>query len=378
MADWRSEWFEFEDAVYLNVAGQGPLPRAAIRAAQQAMEWKKFPHHMPERAHFDLPNRIRALLAKLIGGQPDENAITTGASGGLAAVASGLNWRPGDEVLIAHGEFPCHFATFLPLASAGKLSVKVVKPKERFLAASDLIAAIGPRTRLVSASLVRFDSGARLDAARVARACHDAGALLLLDAAQCAGALPLDVAALGADFLVASGYKWLLGPYGTGFIWMRGELIERMQPAPFNWLALQDTENFAPLSEGRLPLAGGAKRYDSPETGSFFNLSAFEASLEFLLRAGVETIWQHNCKLIAQLIERLPLDRCVLASPATADERGPFACVKARKPEETSQLYDKLQKARVIIGLREGALRIAPHLFNSERDIDRLLSVLAA
>src|SRR6202158_781584 len=240
MTDWRKEWFEFEDAAYLNAAGQGPLPRVALHAAGQALEWKKFPHTMPDNVYFDLPNSIRTSLATLIGGAAEEIAITTGTSSGLAAVAAGLNWKPCDEVLIAHGEFPAHFTTWLPMQAAGKLKVIVVEPRERFLTADDFIAHIGPRTRLISTSLVRFDNGVRLDAAKIARACHDAGALLLLDAAQCAGAVPMDARALGADFITASAYKWLLSPYGTGFLWVRGELIEQMRVGPFYWMALED------------------------------------------------------------------------------------------------------------------------------------------
>jgi cysteine desulfurase/selenocysteine lyase len=377
MTDWRKEWFEFEDAVYLNAAAQGPLPRAAIRAATQALEWKKFPHTLPDSAYFELPNRIRTLLAKLIGGRPEEIAVTTGASSGLAAVASGFDWKPGDEVLIARGEFPAHFAAWLPMEWAGRLKVVVVEPRGRFLTADDFLARLGPRTRLVSASLVRFDNGARLDAPKIAAACHDAGALLLLDATQAVGAVPLDAHALGADFLTASGYKWLLSPYGTGFFWARGEHIEHMRPGPFYWMAFEGAEQFDTLSKRDFKLTQGARRWDSPETASFFNLAAMEASLEFLLRTGVQTVWQHVQRLTSMLIERLPLDRCVLASPAAGDARGPYVCVAARKPEMTRELFERLRAARVTVSLREGALRIAPHLYNSERDIDRIMMLLA-
>ncbi len=149
MTDWRKEWFEIEDATYLNAAGQGPLPRVALHAAGQALEWKKFPHTIPDSVYFDLPNRVRTSLAKLIGGAAEEIAITTGTSSGLAAVAAGLDWRPGDEVLIARGEFPAHFTTWLPMQASAQLKVIVVEPRGRFLTADDFIAQIGPRTRLV-------------------------------------------------------------------------------------------------------------------------------------------------------------------------------------------------------------------------------------
>src|ERR1700730_11318099 len=104
--DYRHEWFEIEDATYLNLASQSPMPKVAHRAVQTAIEWKKFPHHIADSAYFEVPNRIRASIAKLIGAKPEEIALTTGASTGMSAVAYGLAWKPGDEVLTAKGEFP--------------------------------------------------------------------------------------------------------------------------------------------------------------------------------------------------------------------------------------------------------------------------------
>jgi cysteine desulfurase/selenocysteine lyase len=194
---------------------------------------------------------------------------------------------------------------------------------------------------------------------------------------QCAGALPVDVRTLGADFVAASGYKWLLSPYGTGFFWARADLIERMRAGPFYWMALEDAEQFHTLSTGVYNLAKGARRWDSPETASFTNLAAMDASLTLLSRIGVEAVWEHTQRLTGMLIDRLPRDRYVLASPGSADARGPYACVAARKPEMTAQFFERLRAAQVFVSLREGALRISPHLYNSERDIDRLLTVLA-
>ncbi len=375
--DWRAEWFEFDDVAFLNAAGQGPLPRVSVRAVQAALEWKKYPHKLSDSAYFDLPDRIRPLVARLIGGQAEEVALTTGASGGLAAVAAGIDWTPEDEVLMAQGEFPAHFSTWMPLDVARRLRVVVISPRGRFISAEDFLAHIGPRTRLVSTSLVRFADGVRLDAARLAEACHAVGAYLLLDVSQCVGAMPLDVSSLGADFLVSAGYKWLLSPYGTGFFWARGDLIEQMRVGPFYWMALEGAAEFHRLPLRNWKLARGARRWDSPETASFFNLAAMETSLAFLLRVGVETIWEHNRRLIDEMIERMPLDRCALASPRETHARGPYASVAARSPEKTAALYEKLRAANVIVSLRENTLRVAPHLYNTERDIDRLLAIAA-
>src|ERR1700747_368394 len=206
--DWRQEWFEFEDSTYLNLAGQSPLPRVSIRAVQAALEAKKFPHHKTDATYFEVPNRIRENIAKLIGGKPEEIALTSGASAGAAAVAYALKWNPGDEVVVAKGEFPLQYTTWKPMEEREAVNVNVIVPEGRFISADDLIAAMTPRTRVVSVSLVRYDDGSLLDAPRVAAACHKQGALLLLDVSQCCRAMPLDVHKLGADFLVCAGYKW--------------------------------------------------------------------------------------------------------------------------------------------------------------------------
>jgi cysteine desulfurase/selenocysteine lyase len=293
----------------------------------------------------------------------------------MTAVAQGVDWRPDDEVLIARGEFPSHFATWLPMQEAGRLRVRIVSPRGRFLTTDDLIDAITPNTRMISTSLVRFDDGARCDGRRLADAIHKNGGLLLLDVAQCVGALPMRVADLDADFLVASGYKWLLGPYGSGFFWASTKSMAAMKPMPAYWTSIEGSRNFSNLS-GEIKIKQEARRWDMAETANFFNLAPLQASLEFLARVGVKTVWDHNAELMAEIIERLPLDKCVLASPADPELRGPYVCVASRHPAETPKLYEKLREAGVIVSLREGALRIAPHLYNTEMDVDRLIATL--
>ena len=374
--DYRQEWFEIEDATYLNLAAQAPMPKSAHRAVQIAIEWKKFPHRITDAAYFEVPNRIRASIAKLIGAKEEEIALTTGASTGMSAVAYGLNWKPGDEVITAKGEFPLEYTTWKPMEAREGIVVKVVAPRDRFITADDLIAAITPRTRLVSVSLVRFDNAVLLDAARVAEACHAQGALLLLDVSQCCGGMPLDVDKLGADFMVCAGYKWLLSPYGTGFFWARNEHTNKMRPGPFYWAAAEGAENFHALAFDNPKPVPGARRWDMAETSNYFNFAAMDASLQFVLQVGPETVEAHNRKLIDFLFERLPKDRCIVASPLDSSQRGPYGCFTARSPEKTAELYQKLVKEKVITSLREGNIRVSPHLYNTERDIDRLITTI--
>ena len=378
--DWRGEWFEFEDATYLNLAAQSPMPRVSLRAIQSAIADKKYPHHRTDAVFFEIPDRIRTNIAQLIGAKSDEIAITTGASAGVIAVAYALDWKPGDEVLTSTCEFPLQYTIWKPMEERVGLKVRIVTPRDRFIDADDLIAAMTGNTRLVSVSLVRFDDASRLDAKRVAAACHAQGALLLLDVSQCCGAIPMNVHELGADFLVSAGYKWLFGPFGTGFFWIRHELLSLIRPAPFNWMAVAGSENFAQLNFADSNPAPSAKRWDAPEWASHFNfnLVGLDASLEFVLRMGAETVERHNRELIELMYARLPKDRCVSASPADAARRGPYGCFAARTPEKTAKLYHKLRAENVIVSLREGNIRVSPHLYNTERDIDRLISVVTA
>jgi cysteine desulfurase / selenocysteine lyase len=378
MVDWRNEWYEFEGATYLNLAGNSPIPKVAIKALQTAVEWKKFPQRIPDAAFFEVPNRVRTAIAKLIGGKPEEIALTTGASTGMSAVAYGLEWKAGDEVLTASGEFPLQYATWKPMEEREGIKVTAVKPSGTFHSTDDFIAALTPRTRLVSVSHVRFDNCAMIDAAKLAAACHAQGALLLLDVSQSCGAVPMDVTQMGADFLVCAGYKWLLGPFGTGFFWAKHEHIAKMRPGPFYWMAAEGVNNFADLATAPPRPANAAKRWDAAETANYYNLAALEGGLELVLRAGAETVAEHNHRLIEQLFERLPKDRCVVASPLERERRGPYGCFQARTAAKTRELYEKLCAENVITSLREGKIRVSPYLYNTEQDVDRLVQLITA
>jgi len=202
----RRNGSKIEDATYFNTAVRAAIPRVSIRAVKRSLETKKFPHRVDDSLWFESQVRIRGSLARMIGAEPEEIAVTAGATTGAAAVAHGLEWRPGDEIITAQGEFPLH-----------GVRLRTIAPHDRFITADDLIDELTPGTRMVSVSLVRYDDGTLLDAARVSAACHAQGTLLLLDVSQACGAVPMSVKDLGADFMVRAGYKWLLSCYGTGF-----------------------------------------------------------------------------------------------------------------------------------------------------------------
>jgi cysteine desulfurase/selenocysteine lyase len=378
-----SDFGDFGSVTYLNAAAQGPLPKVSVDAAKCAIAWKEHPYQLKTELYLGLPDRVRSLIARLVGGSVEEVAITTGATSGLIAVAHGLNFRSGDEVLIAEDEFPGHFSAFLPLQETHGISVKEIKARDRYLNTRDFIREIGPRTRLVSTSLVRYDDGAQIDAQLLADSCHRAGAYLALDVSQCLGVLPVDARVLRADFLVGVGYKWLLSPFGTGLFWIRHELIDQMRPAPCYWTGIVGAEQFflhgdriPYLSNGIVNFSPNAKRWDSPETASFTNLAAMETSLTYLLGLNILNLRKHNQELISIVHEHFPRDRFALASSPRAG--APFLCIAARSALETSQWHKRLTDERVFVSLRAGALRISPHIYNTVGDIDRLLAVLCS
>jgi selenocysteine lyase/cysteine desulfurase len=196
--------------------------------------------------------------------------------------------------------------------------------------------------------------------------------------------MPMDLHALGADFAVCAAYKWLMGPYGTGFVWARREHTERMAHAPFYWMSAVSGKNFHELTydpdaNGNYAwqAPAGGRRWDMAETASFFHLSAFAASLEFVLRAGPAAVRDHNRALLRGLLDRLPADRCVLASPREAEARGPFLCIAARNHQTTTELYGRLREQKIYVSLRNQALRVAPYLYNTDEDMERLIRAIS-
>jgi selenocysteine lyase/cysteine desulfurase len=175
---------------------------------------------------------------------------------------------------------------------------------------------------------------------------------------------------------VSTGYKWLLGPYGTGFFWIAREWIERLPLGAVYYMGLSGARDLHTMFSRELVPAPGARRWDSAETASFANLMAFDASLDFVQRIGVGVIQQYIDALTNQIGDCMPRDRCVLASPAERQRRGPYVCVSAADASSTASLYEKLSAAQISVSLREGALRISPHIYNTPDEISRLIEVL--
>ena len=374
--DWKNEWLPIDDVTYLNFAAHAAIPRVALNAVQLSVAAKMRPHIVDDRSFFSVAASLRQTLATLIGASADEVALTSGAGAGLAAIAYALKWSAGDEVIIARGEFPVQYATWKPMEAREGIKVRIAVPQGQFIQSDDLVAAMTPSTRVVSVSHVRFDDGSMLDVSSLAAACKRNGTLLVLDVSQSCGAIPMNVDDLQADFIVCAGYKYLLSPWGTGFLWTRNENLDSLRPGPYNWLS-QGVESFARLNYVDPDPAPTLSRWDSAEAASVynFNLTVMEASAKFVLNASPALIRDHNQALIDYFFERLP-EGYRLASPRQASQRGVFGCIQAGSRGDTEFLYQTLRDERFVVALREGKIRVAPHLLNSTQDMDRLLLVM--
>lgn len=291
LAALRSQLPVLERVAYLNTGSVGPLARAAAEAAERDLELQ-LEDGRGGRAHFEhakaLAGRLRARMAGLIGCDPWELALTGATTDGVNAVLSGLDLEPGDEIVTSDEEHPGLLAPLAALRDRRGIEIRVV-------AFADVADAVGPRTRLVACSHVSWLSGRVADTEALA-VC---AAPVLLDGAQGLGAVPVDVHALGCEYYAASGQKWLCGPVGSGYLYVRESAIEALRPAWPGYDSLSDT--LRPLD---LPLADGAARFDSGSAPS--HRSAWSlAALDVLAAAGIEAVQERAATLAASLAEDL-------------------------------------------------------------------------
>lgn len=367
MPDYRADFADFEGVAYLNCANQGPFPRVAVAAIQEAIALKARPDRIRDDIYFRLPAEVRSELGGLLGAPADSFAITNGASDGIFAVARGLEWRSGDQVLVAAGDFP-NFHSWAQLADRG-VELRVAQPE-------GLVKALTARTRAVSVSWVNYNTGFRLDLAALGRACRDNGTLPVVDFSQAAGALDFRLDDLPVDVAVGCGYKWLLSPYGTGFAYFRPEVLERLRVTDIYWQALEGAEDFNRLPREGWRLAGGARRFDSVETASYLNLFAMRASLRFLRRVGTEEVERHATALLDCLRELLPAGFRV-AGPPDRRYRSTVMALEAENPALTRRAFERALAAGVVVSLREDRIRVSPNVYNTTTDVERLARALA-
>ncbi|HEY8022133.1 MAG TPA: aminotransferase class V-fold PLP-dependent enzyme [Thermoanaerobaculia bacterium] len=367
----RAEFPIAERYTYLNHAAIAPLPRravdrvAALALAVGATGDRGFPER--NRAY----EEVRALAARLLGARrAHEVAFVENSSSGLSLVAQAIDWRRGDNIVGTACEFPSNVYPWMQLGERG-VEYRAVPERGGRVDTGELLASIDGRTRAVALSWVEYANGFRFDLGRVGAACRERGVLFVVDVIQGLGALALDVERDGVDVACGAAHKWLLGPEGIALLYVSDRVVERLPPVRSGWRSMRDMEAW---TEPAIDWAEGAKRYESG-TLNGFGIYALGASLEILLAAGPAAIEDR----VLALAERAARGLAALG----------FELVSSRRPGETSgivcathprlpapRLVERLAARGVITAARAGRLRVSPHAYNTEGEIDRFLNEL--
>jgi len=374
MGSYRQEFADFSPLVYLDCAYQGPFPRVTVERIYQAIELKSRPDRLKAPEYFGLPERVRARIARLIGAGAEEIAITTSATQGIGIVAAGLELGAGDKVVVASSNFPSNLFTWLHLRRKG-VTVKVIHPAEGEVTLDQVAAELTPRTRVLALDWVNYCTGYRIDLAAFGSLIHDRGGIFVVDGTQGLGANDLNLHAVPVDVMACAAYKWLLGPYGTGFAYIARELLNKLDLPVVNWYSVEGAEDFDSLPKEEFSLIHDARVFDSGETGNFINLHGLEASLEFVEKVSINTVYGHCRGLLYRLEEELRARGYILSEASLPGHESTILGFHALTHGATTELHHKLSANHVAVSLRQGVIRVSPYLYNEEADIHRLLKI---
>ncbi len=373
--DFRTHFGDFGGRVWLGAAHQGPLPRVAADAAMEAVAWKTTPHLMTTERFNQVPARLRGALASVLGVPNSEVILSNGSSRMLHLLANGIPFRDGDEALVVHADFP---SNRLPWIGRRGLTVRTLTPTRPVPTVDEVAAGIGDRTRVLCVSWVHSFSGWVVDLEAIGSLCRERGVWLVANVTQGVGARKLKLSSLPVDAAVGSGWKWLCGPYATGFGWIRPELLEQLDVNQYYWLSAQTADDLGRGGEGDPPPAAGARGYDVFGTANFFNFVPWTAAIELLQGIGIETIAEHDQTLVQVLlhgVEALPYDVTSPTDPAT---RSTLVFVSHHDPGRNAAVHRHLTAAGIDTSFRHGRIRLAPHLYNTAEEMDRVIEGLRA
>ena len=366
-----------DDVAYLNCAYMSPLMKPVQDAGRGGIAVKARPWTLTPRDFFTDSNECRALFGELFNCPPGSVAFVPAASYGLAVAARNLPVEPGQEIVVLEDQFPSNVYVWRELATRTGGSVRTITWAEAAVDdgtdwTSALLAAINDNTAIVAAAQCHWTDGSLIDLDKVADHTRNSGAALVLDVTQSGGAWPLDLGTIRPDFLICACYKWLLGPYNFGFLyvdpkWHHGEPLE------YNWIARDGSENFSGLVDYEDSYQPGAQRYDVGERASFHLMPMAAAALRQILDWGVDNIAETLSARTLYVANRAAELGLTGAPPRL--RAGHFLGV--RFPGGVPDgLLGRLAEQNIFVSVRGSSMRITPHLYNSDKDVDRLFEAL--
>ena len=369
LTDYRQLFPITQHYAYLNHAACSPMCQPGLDALSTYWQANSMKGMLNELEYFPVVDHARDKMARLIGADPSEVGWVQNTSSAINLVANGLEWQEGDNVVTIQGEFPANIYPWLGLRRLG-VETRLVPQRDNRVLIDDIVAAIDSHTRLLSISFVDFATGFRNDLAALGQLCNDRGILFNVDAIQGLGALQLDVHSAGIHFMGAGAHKWLLGPQGVGVFYVRKDMLERLWPLSANWLSVVNREDF--LNYGQ-PWMDAAARVE----GSTWNLSglvALDTVLNMTLEVGLPRIEARIMQLTGRLMDGLLSRGYDVVSSQAPHERSGVVCFRAKG--DPMDLLAQAQAQNIVIAVRVGVVRVSPHFYNSEEEIDRFLTIL--
>lgn len=366
-------WANRTDRVYLNNASTGPLTQRAVAASAEVIAERAEPFRVDDDRNFAMLDRTRDLAARLIGATAGEIAILTNTTYGINIAAQTFEWHDGDVVVVHDREFPANMYPWLALGQRGVVVRRI--PPDGLLPDEDaFIAAIAqPRVKVASVSWVGFSTGYKADLVRIGEACRAHGVRLVVDAIQGLGADFLSVRDCNIDVLACGGQKWLMSPWGSGFAYVRRELVTTLAPNPVGWMSVKASDDFTRMLDYDLTWRDDARRFEVL-TLPFQDIAGLCASLTLFHELGPAAIAARVASLAGEIVDWASTRRDVtLITPANPARR---AGIVSFTTADTAASSARLRAAGIAHSLREGAIRLSPHLYITSGEIERALRVL--
>lgn len=367
-------WTERGPDVYLNNASTGPIPARTLRAMAEFNARRGEPFRIADADELDTVRRTRELVARLIGASPAEIACMVNTSYGINVAARALPLRAGDVVVGYDREFPANVYPWMALERQGVRTRRIPTLPNGLPDEAGLMRALdAPDVRVLAVSWVQFATGYRSDLAALGERCRARGIMFVVDAIQGLGAATLDVKACHIDLLACGGQKWLLSPWGSGFLYVREELARTLEPQAVGWMAMHASQDFSRLTDYEFGYLDDARRFEVI-TLPYQDFVGFNTSLALLHELGPAVV-ERRVTALADLIVEWAADRrdVRLVTPADHAHR---AGIVVLAPPDPAAASARLTAARIAHAVREGAIRLSPHVYNTASEVRRALAVM--
>jgi selenocysteine lyase/cysteine desulfurase len=367
-----------DDVAYLNCAYMSPLMKPVIEAGTVALTRKAHPWEITPEKFFTGADEFRAIAAQFVGCSPDCIAIVPSASYGIATAAQNLPVAKGQSILVLEEQFPSNYYAWQRRAEATGATLKVVPwPADNDWTAA-VLEFLTSEVAIAALPHVHWTSGGMLDLVRIGQACRKLGAALALDLTQSLGALPFSVGmddenGVQPDFAVAASYKWMLGPYSVGILYVAPKWQGGGRPLEENWIQRAGARDFSSLILYTKDYDGGARRFDMGERSNFALLPAALRAMQQLLEWDVSRI----SETIGALNRRLAEAALDAGFHAPAEPlRAPHYLALRRHTQIPKELPEILAREKVFVSVRGSSIRVTPHVYNTTEDCDRLIACL--